>query len=147
MTVIDKISIIESIKNQIIDKNSLDDFLGFYQFLNISLIQNRENLKTLPIDLIIVENIYNDYDKLDNHSIILQKKEREVIHVLIFGDFTEDSEITYQLSEIFADFLVEFLIIPILNNINYTEFEQRQNDILKNINNSIIVYESQRSLS
>jgi surface polysaccharide O-acyltransferase-like enzyme len=33
------------------------------------------------------------------------------------GDFIQDSEITWQLSEILADFLVEYLIIPILHNI------------------------------
>ncbi|MEA5535389.1 hypothetical protein [Crocosphaera sp. XPORK-15E] len=147
MTVIDKVSIIESIKGQTIEINSPDDFLGIYHFIKLSLTQNKEKLETLPIDLIIVENIYADYDKLEHHNIILQKQEREVIHIFTFGDFNQDSEMTWQLSEILSDFLVEYLIIPILNNISYTEFEQCKNDIIKNINNSVIVYESKRCLS
>lgn len=147
MTVIDKVSVIKSIKNRTIEVNSLDDFLGIYQFIKLSLNQAQEMLEALPIDLIIVENIYADYENVKHHGIVLQKKEREVIHIYTIGDFAQDSEITWQLSEILSDFLVEYLIIPILNNINYDEFEQLKSDNLENIHNSIIVYESKRGLS
>ncbi len=91
MTVIDKVSIIKSIKHQTLEANSFDDFLGVYQLINNSLAQEKDKLETLSIDLIIVENIYGDYDKLENHRIVLQKNEREVIHIFTFGDFTQDS--------------------------------------------------------
>lgn len=147
MTVIDKVSIIKSIKDRTIEVKSLDDFWGIYQFIKLSLNQAREMLEALLIDLIIVENIYADYENVKHHGTVLQKKEREVIHIYTIGDFAQDSEITWQLSEILSAFLVEYLIIPILNNINYDEFEQLKSDNLENIYNSIIVYESKRSVT
>ncbi|MBC6424199.1 MAG: hypothetical protein GDA43_24285 [Hormoscilla sp. SP5CHS1] len=46
----------------------------------------------------------------------MQKKEREIVNLFIFGDFEEDYQITWKLSEVLADFYVESLILPILNS-------------------------------
>ncbi|NJS11052.1 MAG: hypothetical protein HC789_12095 [Microcoleus sp. CSU_2_2] len=148
MAVIEAEKIIDNIKEVAIDTPSDEqDFLGFYKFIANSISQEKERIEKLKsVDLIVVENLYNDYEQLDRHNLVLQKREREVVQVFIFGDFEQDTEITWEMSEIFADFFIEYLLIPILNNISYDRFQEMPSYFLEHIKDSVIVYEAKRSL-
>jgi hypothetical protein len=140
--------VIEAVKQVTQDINSYEqDFMGFYKFIANSIFQARERLEKLQsIDLIAIENLYQDYEKLEDHNLVLQKREREVVQVFIFGDFEQDAEITWEMSEILADFFVEYLILPILNNVSYDKFQAMPSYFLEHIKDGAIVYESKRSL-
>lgn len=148
MAVVEADKIIESIKEVASDIPSDEqDFLGFYKFIANSISQEKERIEKLKsVDLIVVENLYNDYEKLDRHNLVLQKREREVVQIFIFGDFEQDAEITWEMSEIFADFFVEYLLIPILNNISYDRFQGMPSYFLEHIKDGVIMYEAKRSL-
>ncbi|MGL6338949.1 MAG: hypothetical protein ACRC80_07395 [Waterburya sp.] len=149
MAVIEAQKIIEKIEEVAIDIDSSyeQDFLGFYKFIANSISQEKERIEKLKsVHLIVVENLYKDYQQLEHHNLVLQKREREVVQIFIFGDFEEDNEITWEMSEIFADFFVEYLLIPILNNINYDRFQARPSYFLEYIKDGVIVYEAKRSL-
>jgi hypothetical protein len=148
MTVIDRDKILEAI-NEVTRDIDFDekDFLGFYKFIINSISQERERIEKLgSVDLIVVENLYNDYEQLNYHNLVLQKREREVVKVFIFGYFQEDTQITWEMSEIFADFFVEYLVMPILNNISYDKFQAMPSYFLEQIKDGARVYERKRSL-
>ncbi|MCU0545964.1 MAG: hypothetical protein MUE44_28000 [Oscillatoriaceae cyanobacterium Prado104] len=140
--------VIEAVKQVTQDINSYEqDFLGFYKFIANSISQARERLEKLQsLDLIAIENLYQDYEQLEGHNLVLQKREREVVQVFIFGDFEQDAEITWEMSEILADFFVEYLIVPILNNVSYDKFQAMPSYFLEHIKDGVIVYEAKRSL-
>lgn len=148
MTVIEQDKILEAI-NEVTRNIDFDkkDFLGFYKFIINSISQERERIEKLgSIDLIVVENLYNDYEQLEHHNLVLQKRECEVVQVFIFGYFEQDTQITWEISEIFADFFVEYLVMPILNNISYDKFQTMPSYFLEHIKDGVRVYEAKRSL-
>jgi hypothetical protein len=140
--------VIEAVKQVTQDINSYEqDFLGFYKFIANSIFQERERLKKLQsVDLIVIEDLYKDYEQLERQNLVLQKREREVVQVFILGDFEGDTEITWEMSEILADFFVEYLVMPILNNISYDKFEAMPSYFLEYIKDGVRVYEAKRSL-
>jgi hypothetical protein len=146
MTVIDQEQVITSLKSVTQDISVYgEDFLGFYQFIFNSIHQAHDKLEQLEgLDLIVIEDLYQDYEKIADQNLVLQKKEREVVQVLSLGDFQQDAEITEVLSEILADFLLEYLLIPILNNINYEQFLAQSSYYQKLFKNGVTVYEAKR---
>ena len=147
MKIIDRAKIIDRIESVTVNiKSYEDDFLGFYQFISKSIANKQDTLPRTSIELIVVENLYEDFERMEIANAVVQKKEREVVNFFIFGDFEEDLEITQSASEILAEFYVEYLILPIINNVNYQEFESKSNYFLEQIKNGVIVYEAKRSL-
>ncbi|MBP0017343.1 MAG: hypothetical protein J7647_07270 [Cyanobacteria bacterium SBLK] len=123
------------------------DILGIYRFITDSIEKERERIENLQeIDTIIVESLEEDCDRLSDNIIVLNQ-ERKIVRVFVCGDFTEDSEITLTLSEILADFYVEYLLLPILNNVSYQYFETRQDYFIEQMRNGVRVYEAKGRIS
>jgi hypothetical protein len=123
------------------------DFLGLYKFITHSIAQGKERIEKLgSVDLIIIEDLSLNYERVESSNLILQKKEQTIINVYVFGNFKEETEITWELSEILGDFYVEYLLLPIIHNINYQEFDERIDELMELIKNGVIVYEAKRSL-
>lgn len=97
MAVIDKDKIIETIQAVTSDVESyVDDFLGIYQFIYPSIAEQGDRIEKLSsVDLIAIEDLYQDYEKLEHQNIVFQKNEREIVNIFIFGDFQEDYQITW----------------------------------------------------
>ncbi|MBC6424811.1 MAG: hypothetical protein GDA38_27645 [Hormoscilla sp. SP12CHS1] len=148
MAVIDKDKIIETIQAITSDVESyVDDFLGIYQFIRRSIAEQGDRIEKLSsVDLIAIEDLYQDYEKLEHHNLVLQKKEREIVNIFIFGDFQEDYQITWELSEVLAYFYVEYLILPIINNVSYQEFQARPTIFTEQLKHGVRLYEAKRSL-
>jgi len=124
-----------------------DDFLGFYQVIANCISAEKEKIKELDVDLIIVENLYKDYHRSEvSQNIIIQKQERETINILIFGDWETENKIIWELSEILADFYVEFLLMPIFHTFNYRVLAELKSDVMPKVQEGIIVYECERNL-
>ncbi|MEL7034592.1 MAG: hypothetical protein AAFO04_03075 [Cyanobacteria bacterium J06592_8] len=106
MTVIDQEQVITSLKSVTQDIAVYqNDFLGFYQLIYNSINQAEEQLERLTnLDLIIIDDLYEDYEKITDKNLVIQKREREVVQILSVGDFQRDTEITEILSEVLADY-------------------------------------------
>jgi hypothetical protein len=127
-------------------KSYPDDFLGFYQKINNSISAEIKRIKQLHgIDLIIVENLYKDYYRSEvSPHVIIQKHEQETVNIWILGNFEHKNQIVWELSEVFADFYVEFLLMPIFHVFNYNDIKP---DLIQEFKQGIIVYECERNLS
>ncbi|GDZ95041.1 hypothetical protein PA905_32220 [Planktothrix agardhii CCAP 1459/11A] len=147
MIVIDIDNIRDKIKELTIPMKSYpDDFLGFYQKINNSISAEIKRIKQLHgIDLIIVENLYKDYYRSEvSPHVIIQKHEQETVNIWILGNFEHKNQIVWELSEVFADFYVEFLLMPIFHVFNYNDIKP---DLIQEFKQGIIVYECERNLS
>jgi hypothetical protein len=147
MIVIDIDNIRDKIKELTIPQQSYpDDFLGFYQKINNSISAEIKRIKQLHgIDLIIVENLYKDYYRSEvSPHVIIQKHEQETVNIWILGNFEHKNQIVWELSEVFADFYVEFLLMPIFHVFNYNDIKP---DLIQEFKQGIIVYECERNLS
>ena len=147
MIVIDIDNIRDKIKELTIPQQSHpDDFLGFYQKINNSISAEIKTIKQLHgIDLIIVENLYKDYYRSEvSPHVIIQKHEQETVNIWILGNFEHKNQIVWELSEVFADFYVEFLLMPIFHVFNYNDIKP---DLIQEFKQGIIVYECERNLS
>jgi hypothetical protein len=147
MIVIDIDNIRDTIKELTIPQQSYpDDFLGFYQKINNSISAEIKTIKQLHgIDLIIVENLYKDYYRSEvSPHIIIQKHEQETVNIWILGNFEHENQIVWELSEVFADFYVEFLLMPIFHVFNYNDIKP---DLIQKFKQGIIVYECEENLS
>lgn len=125
-----------------------DDFLGFYQVITNCISAEKKRIQQLDkIDIILVENLYKDYHHSEvSQNIIIQKQERETINIFIVGDWETENKIIWELSEIFADFYVEFLLMPIFHTFNYRVLAELQSDVMQKFKEGIIVYECERNL-
>ncbi|NJM60076.1 MAG: hypothetical protein HC849_07620 [Oscillatoriales cyanobacterium RU_3_3] len=88
-------NIIDNIKGLAIPIASYpDDFLGAYKLIADSLAAAKERLKKLDtLDLIIVEDLYQDYERLEpinNYPIVVKNKNRETLNIFILGKFERD---------------------------------------------------------
>ena len=113
MVVLDIDNIRDTIKGVTIPlKSYSDDFLGFHQRINNSISAEINIIKQLHgIDLIIVENLYKDYYRSEiSPHVIIQKHEQETVNIWILGNFEQENQIVWELSEVFADFYVEFTL-------------------------------------
>jgi hypothetical protein len=147
MIVIDIDNIRDTIKELTIPQQSYpDDFLGFYQKINNSISAEIKTIKQLHgIDLIIVENLYKDYYRSEvSPHVIIQKHEQETVNIWILGNFEHENQIVWELSEVFADFYVEFLLMPIFHVFNYNDIKP---DLIQKFKQGIIVYECEENLS
>jgi hypothetical protein len=148
MIVIDIDNIRDTIKGLTIPMESYpdDDFLGFYQMINNSISAEIKTIKQLHgIDLIIVENLYKDYYRSEvSPHVIIQKHEQETVNIWILGNFEHENQIVWELSEVFADFYVEFLLMPIFHVFNYNDIKP---DLIQKFKQGIIVYECEENLS
>jgi hypothetical protein len=147
MIVIDIDNIRDKIKELTIPMKSYpDDFLGFYQKINNSISAEIKRIKQLHgSDLIIVENLYKDYYRSEvSPHVIIQKHEQETVNIWILGNFEHKNQIVWELSEVFADFYVEFLLMPIFHVFNYNDIKP---DLIQEFKQGIIVYECERNLS
>jgi hypothetical protein len=147
MIVIDIDKIRDTIKELTIPLKSYhDDFLGFYQRINNSISAEINIIKQLHgIDLIIVENLYKDYYRSEiSPHVIIQKHEQETVNIWILGNFEHENQIVWELSEVFADFYVEFLLMPIFHIFNYNDIKP---DLIQEFKQGIIVYECEENLS
>jgi hypothetical protein len=148
MVVIEAENIRDTIKGLTIHLPSYpDDFLGFYQVIANCISAEKEKIKELDVDLIVVENLYKDYHRSEvSQNIIIQKKERETINILILGDLEPEHQIVWKFSEVFADFYVEFLLLPIFHTFNYRVLAAIKSDVIQKFKEGIIVYECERNL-
>jgi hypothetical protein len=147
MIVIDIDKIRDTIKELTIPLKSYpDDFLGFYQKINNSISAEINIIKQLDrIDLIIVENLYKNYYRSEiSPHVIIQKYEQETVNICILGNFEHKNQIIWELSEVFADFYVEFLLMPIFHVFNYADIKP---DLIQEFQQGIIVYECEENLS
>jgi len=147
MIVIDIDKIRDTIKELTIPLKSYpDDFLGFYQKINNSISAEINIIKQLDrIDLIIVENLYKNYYRSEiSPHVIIQKYEQETVNICILGNFEHKNQIIWELSEVFADFYVEFLLMPIFHVFNYADIKP---DLIQEFKQGIIVYECEENLS
>jgi len=147
MIVIDIDKIRDTIKELTIPLKSYpDDFLGFYQKINNSISAEINIIKQLDrIDLIIVENLYKNYYRSEiSPHVIIQKHEQETVNICILGNFEHKNQIIWELSEVFADFYVEFLLMPIFHVFNYADIKP---DLIQEFQQGIIVYECEENLS
>ncbi|MBD2481458.1 hypothetical protein [Planktothrix sp. FACHB-1365] len=147
MVVLDIENIKDTIKGLTIPlKSYSDDFLGFYQRINNSISAEINIIKQLDgIDLIIIENLYKDYSRSEiSPHVIIQKHEQETINIWILGNFEPENQIVWELSEVFADFYVEFLLMPIFNVFNYADLKP---ELIQELKQGIIVYECEENLS
>lgn len=139
MIVIDIDNIRDTIKELTIPQQSYpDDFLGFYQKINNSISAESKTIKQLHgIDLIIVENLYRDYYRSEvSPHVIIQKHEQETVNIWILGNFEHKNQIVWELSEVFADFYVEFLLMPIFHVFNYADIKP---DLIQKFKQGIIL--------
>ena len=139
MIVIDIDNIRDKIKELTIPMKSYpDDFLGFYQKINNSISAEIKRIKQLHgIDLIIVENLYKDYYRSEvSPHVIIQKHEQETVNIWILGNFEHKNQIVWELSEVFADFYVEFLLMPIFHVFNYADIKP---DLIQKFKQGIIL--------
>lgn len=149
MVVIDAKNIRDTIKGLTSPLPSYnDDFLGFYQVIANCISAEKERIKELDeVDIIIVENLYKNYHRSEvSQNIIIQKQERETINIFIVGDWETENQIIWELSEIFADFYVEFLFMPIFHTFNYRVLAELKSDVMQKVQEGIIVYECERNL-
>jgi len=147
MIVIDIDKIRDTIKELTIPLKSYpDDFIGFYQKINNSISAEINIIKQLHgIDLIIVENLYKNYYRSEiSPHVIIQKYEQETVNICILGNFEHKNQIIWELSEVFADFYVEFLLMPIFHVFNYADIKP---DLIQEFKQGIIVYECEENLS
>lgn len=139
MIVIDIDNIRDKIKELTIPMKSYpDDFLGFYQKINNSISAESKTIKQLHgIDLIIVENFYKNYYRSEvSPHVIIQKHEQETVNIWILGNFEHKNQIVWELSEVFADFYVEFLLMPIFHVFNYADIKP---DLIQKFKQGIIL--------
>lgn len=144
-------NIIDNIKGLAIPIASYpDDFLGAYKLITDSLAAAKERLKKLDtLDLIIVEDLYQDYERLEpinNYPIVVKNKNRETLTIFILGKFERDFPVVQELSEIFADFYIEFLLLPIFKIIDYELLPSKFRYLKHKLKNGVLVYESERCL-
>ncbi|MGK7926493.1 MAG: hypothetical protein AB4290_14840 [Spirulina sp.] len=121
-----------------------DDFLGFYQYMkkNIDEYQDLIREKLVYVDLIVVEDLYKDYERSPLSNVFIQKKERDIFHVFIFGNFERDNQIIWELSEIFSGFVAEFVILPIFTAFEGKSLMTNRDPIIERVKDGIIIYES-----
>jgi hypothetical protein len=151
MAVKDAENIIDNIRGLAIPIESYpDDFLGAYKLINDSLTAGKERLKKLEnLDLIIVEDLYKDYERLEpinNYPIVVKNKNRETLTIFILGKFDREFPVVQELSEIFADFYIEFLLLPLFKIIDYELLPSKLRSLKHKLKNGVLVYESERSL-
>jgi hypothetical protein len=151
MAVKDVENIIDKIRGLAIPIESYpDDFLGAYKLITDSLTAGQERLKKLEnLDLIIVEDLYKDYERLEpinNYPIVVKNKNRETLTVFIFGKFDREFPVVQELSEIFADFYIEFLLLPLFKIIDYELLPSKLRSLKHKLKNGVLVYESERCL-
>lgn len=151
MAVKDVENIIDNIRGLAIPIESYpDDFLGAYKLITDSLKAGKERLKKLEnLDLIIVEDLYKDYERLEpinNYPIVVKNKNRETLTVFILGKFDREFPVVQELSEIFANFYIEFLLLPIFKIIDYELLPSKLRSLKHKLKNGVLVYESERCL-
>lgn len=89
--------------------------------------------------------MYKDYYRSEvSPHIIIQKHEQETVNIWILGNFEHKNQIVWELSEVFADFYVEFLLMPIFHVFNYNDIKP---DLIQKFKQGIIVYECEENLS
>lgn len=151
MAVKDVENIIDNIRGLAIPIESYpDDFLGAYKLITDSLTAGKERLKKLEnLDLIIVEDLYKDYERLEpinNYHIVVKNKNRETLTIFILGKFDREFPVVQELSEIFADFYIEFLLLPLFKIIDYELLPSKLRSLKHKLKNGVLVYESERCL-
>jgi hypothetical protein len=151
MAVVEAEKIIDNIRGLAIPIESYpDDFLGAYKLIADSIAAGKERLKKLDsLDLIVVEDLYTDYERLEpinNYPIVVKNKNRETLNIFIFGNFEREFPVVQELSEIFADFYIEFLLLPLFKIINYELLPSKLRSIKQKLKNGVVVYESERCL-
>ena len=93
-------------------ERDIDDFLGGYKLISHGIrekINSVEELKS--VDFILVENFYKNYQRQGHNNTAVLTKPQDSINVFILGNFERDFPIIWEVSEIFADFYLEFLVI------------------------------------
>ncbi|WP_009632295.1 hypothetical protein [Synechocystis sp. PCC 7509] len=125
----------------------VDDFLGAYKLISDSLRQNITNLEELKsVDFILVENFYKNYQRQGYNNTLVLTKPQDSINVLVLGNFDRDFPIIWEVSKIFADFYLEFLILPIITTISHELFLEKSRSYTKKIQNYVIVYDRKRDI-
>lgn len=145
MPVLETHKIVDEIKQVTIPvMDYRDDFLGFYQYMKQNIDEHQELIqeKLGYIDLIIVEDLYRDYKRSHLTDVAIQTKEREIVDFFIIGDFERNQQIIWELSEVFADFYVEFLWMPVFHDFNYTAIANYPNLLNEKLTKGILIYES-----
>lgn len=128
-------------------ERGVDDFLGVYELIANSLRENITSLEELKsVDFILVENFYKNYERQGYNNTPVLTKDQNSINVFILGNFEKDFSVIWEASEIFADFYLEFLVLPVLQIISYELFLEKSLEFTKKIKNYVIVYDRRRGL-
>ena len=145
MPVLETHKIVDEIKQVTIPVTDYrDDFLGFYQCMRKNIDEHQELMqgKLDYIDLIVAEDLYQDYKRSPLTDVVIQTKEREIVDFFIIGNFERNPQIIWELSEVFADFYVEFLWMPVFHAFNYTAIATYPNLLNEKLAKGILIYES-----
>lgn len=125
----------------------VDDFLGVYNLISEGLRQNITSLEELKsVDFILVENFYKNYQRQGYNNTPVLTKPQDSINVLVLGNFDKDFPIIWEVSEIFADFYLEFLVLPIIKTVSHELFLEKSRSYTKKIKNYVIVYDRERGI-
>ncbi|MEA5467566.1 hypothetical protein [Spirulina sp. 06S082] len=121
-----------------------DDFLGFYQCMKKNIDEHQDFIqeKLGYIDLIVVEDLYQDYKRSPLTDVVIQTKERDIFNIFVFGDFEKDNQIIWELSEVFSEFVAEFVILPIFTSFPKNLLVMNSGRIIEQVKGGIIIYES-----
>lgn len=128
-------------------KRDVDDFLGVYKLISDSIQQNLTSLENLTaVDFILVESFYKNYEHQGYNNTAILRKSQDSINVFVLGNFERDFPIIWEVSEIFADFYLEFLVLPVIQTINYELFLDKYRHYIKTLKNYVLVYDRKRGI-
>lgn len=128
-------------------ERGVDDFLGVYKLIADSLQENITSLEELKsVDFILVENFYKNYERQGHNNTAVLRKSQDSINVFVLGNFERDFPIIWEVSKIFADFYLEFLVLPIITTISHELFSEKYRNYTKKIKNYVIVYDRKRDI-
>jgi hypothetical protein len=128
-------------------ERDVDDFLGVYELITNSLRQNITSLEELKsVDFILVENFYKNYERQGHNNTAVLRNPPDSINVLVLGNFDRDFPIIWEVSEIFADFYLEFLVLPVIQTMNYDLFLEKTPHFTKMLKNYVLIYDRKRGV-
>ena len=128
-------------------ERDIDDFLGVYKLISHGIRENINSVEELKsVDFILVENFYKNYQRQGHNNTAVLTKPQDSINVFILGNFERDFPIIWEVSEIFADFYLEFLVLPVIQTINYDLFLEKSPRFTKMLKNYVLIYDRKRGV-